>query len=98
MNLWRYSTESRSRLYKRQDVPISTGTSKLVEKHRIAGVQGAARSLPESRGRASCRVWDSVPLSFKRPEKDEFLAILERMAKKRGKICKIDFSPCKESV
>ena len=58
----------------------------------------AACSLPESRGRASCRVWDSVPLSFKRPEKGEFLAILERMAKKRGKICKIDFSPCKESV
>ena len=70
----------------------------FVEKLRIAGVQGAARSLPESRGRASCRVWDSVPLSFKRSEKGEFLAILKRMAKKREKICKIDFFPSKENV
>jgi hypothetical protein len=77
---------------------VLQGIFQSVEKLRIAGVQGAACSLPESRGRASCRVWDSVPLSFKRPEKGEFLAILERMAKKRGKICKIDFSPCKESV
>ncbi|MCR4890314.1 MAG: hypothetical protein K5979_14240 [Ruminococcus sp.] len=56
------------------------------------------RSLPESRGRASCRVWDSVQQSFKRSEKGEFLAILKRMAKKREKLCKLEFFPCKESV
>ncbi|MCR4890474.1 MAG: hypothetical protein K5979_15065 [Ruminococcus sp.] len=48
----------------------------------------AACSLPESRGSASGRGWDSVPLSFKRSEKGEFLAILKRMAKKREKLCK----------
>ncbi|MCR4890343.1 MAG: hypothetical protein K5979_14395, partial [Ruminococcus sp.] len=61
-------------------------------------MQGAACSLPESRGSASCRVWDSVPQSFKRSEKGEFLAILKRMAKKREKLCKREFFPCKESV
>ncbi|MCR4889053.1 MAG: hypothetical protein K5979_07750 [Ruminococcus sp.] len=61
-------------------------------------MQGAACSLPDSKGRAFGRVWDSVPLSFKRSEKGEFLAILERMAKKRGKICKIDFSLGKANV
>ena len=42
--------------------------------------------------------WDSVPQSFKRSEKGEFLAILKRMAKKREKLCKREFFPCKESV
>ncbi len=70
----------------------------FVEKVRIARVQGAARSLPESRGGASCRVWDSVPLSFKRSEMGEFLGISKEMLKKREKLCKIEFFPCKESV
>jgi hypothetical protein len=70
----------------------------LLKKLRIAGVQGAARSLPDSKGRAFGRVWDSVPLSFKRSEKGEFLAILKRMAKKREKLCKREFFPSKESV
>ncbi|MCR4888584.1 MAG: hypothetical protein K5979_05310 [Ruminococcus sp.] len=69
-----------------------------VEKLRIAGVQGAACSLPDSKGRAFGRVWDSVPLSFKRSEKGEFLAILKRMAKKREKLCKREFFPCNKSV
>ncbi|MCR4890557.1 MAG: hypothetical protein K5979_15485 [Ruminococcus sp.] len=52
-----------------------------------SGCRGLS-SLPESRGSASCRVWDRVPQSFKRSEKGEFLAILKRMAKKREKLCK----------
>ena len=61
-------------------------------------MQGVAYSLPDSKGRAFGRVWDSVPQSFKRSEKGEFLAILKRMAKKREKFCKIELFPCKESV
>ncbi|MCR4888573.1 MAG: hypothetical protein K5979_05255 [Ruminococcus sp.] len=69
-----------------------------VKKYRIAGVQGAARSLPDSKGRAFGRVWDSVPLSFKRSEIGEFLSISKEMLKKREKLCKREFFPCKESV
>ena len=64
----------------------------------FAGVQGAARSLPDSKGRAFGRVWDSVPLSFKRSEMGEFLSISKEMLKKREKLCKREFFPCKESV
>ena len=45
-------------------------------------------SLPESRGSASGRGWDSVPQSFKRSEKGEFLGISKEMLKKREKLCK----------
>jgi hypothetical protein len=70
----------------------------VCQKIRIAGVQGAACSLPESRGSASGRVWDSVPLSFKRSEIGEFFSISKEMLKKREKLCKREFFPCKESV
>ncbi|MCR4887942.1 MAG: hypothetical protein K5979_02010 [Ruminococcus sp.] len=61
---------------------------RLVEKAKqYSGCRGL-RSLPDSKGRAFGRVWDSVPQSFKRSEKGEFLAILKRMAKKREKLCK----------
>ena len=70
----------------------------LVEKIRIAGVQGAARSLPDSKGSAFGRVWDRVPLSFKHSEMGEFFSISKEMLKKREKLCKREFFPSKESV